>query len=130
MLVAEYFCRANEIGHDDVIVQGDGTIRVENSPHFFAHRQYLRKLIMLVTYLQIQFSTMIRVLIANSNRGGKKLKIFFTNDDSKMIMVETELCSALFVFCHLYINVVDIEEICVKWKTPHISNRNKNHNNT
>lgn len=101
MLVAEYFRRANEIGHDDVIVQGDGTIRVENSPHFFAHRQYLRKLIMLVTYFRIQFSTMIRVLIANSNRGGKKLKIF-SNDDSKIIMVETELCSAFFVFCHLY----------------------------
>lgn len=48
VLVAEYFRRADEIGHDDVVVQGDGTVRVEDSPHFLAHRQYLRKLVTFV----------------------------------------------------------------------------------
>lgn len=43
VLVAEYLRRAYEVRHDDVVVQGDGTVRVESSPELLAHRQYLRK---------------------------------------------------------------------------------------
>jgi len=38
---AEYFRRADEIGHDNIVVQRNGTVCVKSSPELLAHRQYL-----------------------------------------------------------------------------------------
>lgn len=43
VLITQDLRRADEVRHDDVIVQGNGTVRVERSPELLAHRQYLRK---------------------------------------------------------------------------------------
>lgn len=41
VLVAEDLCGANQVGNDDVVVYGDGAVRVQSSPELLAHRQYL-----------------------------------------------------------------------------------------
>jgi len=41
VLLAEYFRRADEIGHNNFVVQRNGTVRVKSSPKLLAHRQYL-----------------------------------------------------------------------------------------
>lgn len=41
VIVAEDLGSANQVGNDDIVVYGDGAVRVQSSPELFAHRQYL-----------------------------------------------------------------------------------------
>ncbi|CAD1478546.1 unnamed protein product, partial [Heterotrigona itama] len=62
VLVAEDLSVADQVGNDDVVVDGDGAVRVQSSPELLAHRQYLED------YIQ---TSVRRSLLARDQSSGK-----------------------------------------------------------